>query len=271
MSARAVRPCVAVLWHASLVEAEPLTLGIIGRRTSSRDANRDRVTRILGDLHDLLAAPVLSSASAEDLAAALDVAAEQWDAASTLRDELLTLEDPEASPAASIEDIRLLGASDACIGSLAEAFELSREIRGAFARRVAYLDTLPPWDTPDGPMPALDSDGIYPAVALAWLEHRRGLVAMIALNHLATFGSLAGWLPDALAAEALRGARATLRVIASLPGSAVPDAVCPPSERFDWGTLRRQAANYAAVMQRTIVHGRASGLEIWPPLAPRSS
>jgi len=95
------------------------------------------------------------------------------------------------------------------------------------------------------------------------------MIGVFVLTHLlATVASLSGWLPDALANEALRGSREALRLVASLPGSAVPEAACAASERFDWAVLKRQATNYATQVQRVILRGRESGLDLWPPLAP---
>ena len=234
----------------------------------------ERAARIMGEALDLLAeelATPLLDASDEELEPVLDQQAERWEAPeiTALREQLGALSARARREPVDPRTLRAsLRAPGEVIAELERAFAFDAATSTALANRAAYLRGQPPSEQPQpGPAPPLLSGAYPPDVALLMLDHRRGIVALLALRL-----ALAGRAVDeqrllALSRATREGAWAMLRLAASLDGSDVDESIVPKAARLDWRELGRQRDRYVGRVSEAFARGRTSGLDVWPPIA----
>jgi hypothetical protein len=203
------------------------------------NALRDAVgySRALALVHRLLGwvAPLQVAGSPDDLEEALSVLVGERDLLRLLGD-LSTLvaglgaESAEASHAL-LDAVRTL--DDPAASILAEAIEIDR-----YTSEANVGARMPSWMQPtsDDPLEFLFHAPLPMARAL--LCHIEGSLCLFALvGAVIDERALSSERARELAQRALDGSRAALRLVASLPGSGVPDAVVPPEERLDLATI----------------------------------
>ena len=106
-----------------------------------------------------------------------------------------------------------------------------------------------------------------PEVLKNYYTMQAGNCAAMAILH-ATSGAEslpAEWLLGALSERRLRGARAALRHLASLPGSEVPSDVVRAEDRFDWAALQARYLARHRHIQRLLDESAAAGEPVYPP------
>lgn len=106
-----------------------------------------------------------------------------------------------------------------------------------------------------------------PEILRNYYTMQAGNCAAMAILHATseTEGLPAQWLVEALAERRLRGARAALRHLASLPGSEVPLEVVRAEDRFDWTVLQERYLARHRFIQGLLDESAAAGQSVYPP------
>ena len=120
---------------------------------------------------------------------------------------------------------------------------------------------------PDEGLDALTDPRLPPEVLKNYYAMQAGNCAAMAILHATSgTGELPdAWLLEALAERRLRGARAALRHLASLPGSEVPSNVVREEDRFDWAALQERYFARHRHIQRLLDESAAAGQPVYPP------
>jgi hypothetical protein len=180
----------------------------------------------------------------------------------TVFEQLMTPWQPEP------EITSVLGAGPAA--KLVEQLRLARVILSAIVQllaargpdAVAGLDAMRPAD----PLATLYDASI--PVAVRECEHhgfRADVCGLVLLSAIARGAPLPPWLSLALVERLILGTRDRLRLIASIPGIAVPEDVVPLHERFDLQALEAEVLWQDAQAQEWMRAAEASGQEVYFP------
>lgn len=262
---------VEALW------SEPVARGLRARRTSPDTPawlSADQVAALdaLARFVEMAGAPALDAEDEEHLDALLDESVDRYQSeeGQKLRRELVAgwaalapwmdddSQDPDYSsfPERAAELLRAADKVWRYVNKKREAWQAIMKM----ASNASFAS--------DEGQDALTDPRLPPEVLKNHYAMQAGNCAAMAVLH-ATSGAEddlpQAWLLEALAERRLRGARAALRHLASLPGSDVPPEVVRSEDRFDWAALQERYFARHRHIQRLLDESAAAGQPVYPP------
>ena len=152
---------------------------------------------------------------------------------------------------------------------LATAIARATGQRWGRIERAAILQSPAPRDEP---LAFLADPGVPAQVAEALLGGLKAAACLTAITQASLLRRrLQPWLALALAERWVEGQRAFLRLLASMPGVTVPEAILPAGERLDLERLLALASATKVRMGEMLAAAKGSGEKIYPPWSEPSS
>ena len=213
--------------------------------------------------------PILASADLDDFACRLEEVMEGPDFRDWLRmlRGLVTKKDIHALATECSEPSRDLVEKFGCEWLLADGFRLVHAIAIAALSLESLEDFLTSKDeiaSNEDPLAFLADPEVPVPIARVLLTSFQGTACFPAILRATTVGRPPAWLARAIAETWVRGLRADLRLLASIPGAEVSEELVPREERIDLQRAARTAKMADLAFRELVDRARETNAPIYP-------